>query len=182
MSQAHEIPATLQLPAARAVTWLNGLGCRLILIPTREALDCSCCISWVIHWVPEAYGMLKVSPCPDLTPLPHRLGFVQVLTPLGVTFQPWLASRLCAIPAQRALEDGGLVHQVGEGLAEVQLLDDRAVAGAALEVHHEVVDAPDGLRIQRVAGQRVGTGGGARGLGRGILLGQVADVDLLPAG
>src|SRR5260370_29335484 len=97
MSQLHGIFATLQLPPARAVTWLNGLGCRLILIPTREALDCSCCISWVIHWVPEAYGIVNSNCCPDLTPLPHRLGFVQVLTPFGVIFQPWLDSRLFAL-------------------------------------------------------------------------------------
>src|SRR5690348_1894442 len=97
MSQLHGILATLQLPAARAVTWLNGLGCRLILIPTREPLDCSCCISWVTHWVPVAYGRLNCRPWPCLTPGPHRLGLVQVLTPLGVIFQPWLDSRLLAL-------------------------------------------------------------------------------------
>src|SRR5215472_13125561 len=92
MSQLHGILATLQLPAARAVTWLNGLGCRLNLIPASEALDCSCCISWVIHVVPVAYGRLNCRPWPCLMPGPHLLGSVQVLTPSGVTFHPWLDS------------------------------------------------------------------------------------------
>ena len=44
-----------------------------------------------------AYGRLNDRPWPDLTPLPHWLGLVQVLVPLGTTFQPWLDSRLLAL-------------------------------------------------------------------------------------
>jgi hypothetical protein len=41
--------------------------------------------------------MLNCSPCPCLIPGPHLAGSVQVLTPFGVTFHPWLDSRLLAL-------------------------------------------------------------------------------------
>src|SRR6266568_4218818 len=97
-SQSHGIFATTQLPAAIAVTWSNGLGSRFSLIPIDAAFDCSCVISDVIHDTPVAYGKLKLSPVPFLIPGPHLAGSVQVLTPSGTTFQPWLASRFFALP------------------------------------------------------------------------------------
>src|SRR5580700_10902981 len=96
MSQLHGIFATTQLPAASAVTWSNGLASKFSLIPIDDALDCSCVISAVTQATPVAYGRLKLSPWPILTPAPHRLGLVQVETPPGTTFQPWLVSRLLA--------------------------------------------------------------------------------------
>src|SRR5215469_4955034 len=92
MSQPQEILATTQLPAASAVTWLNGSGTRLSLIPTVAALEARCVISDSIHAVPVAYGRVKLIPCPFLIPGPHRLGLAQVDTPPGFTVQPWLAS------------------------------------------------------------------------------------------
>src|SRR5215472_19265619 len=96
MSQAHEVCATMQFGAATAVTWLNGFGVRLILMPSCEALDCSWVISDSIQEVPLAYGRLKTSACPFLTPAPHLAGSVQVVEPFGTTFQPWLVSRVFA--------------------------------------------------------------------------------------
>src|SRR5215472_17413940 len=96
MSQLHGSLATLQFPAARAVTWLNGLGCRVILMPTSDALDCSWVISCSIHCVPVAYGRLNAIAWPDLIPAPHLAGSVQVVLPLGTTCQPWLVSRALA--------------------------------------------------------------------------------------
>src|SRR5271169_3423475 len=93
MSQSQGILATTQLPAASAVTWSNGLGTRLSLIPTAAALAARCVISDSIHAVPVAYGRVKLSPCPFLIPGPHRAGSAQVDTPPGTTVQPWLASR-----------------------------------------------------------------------------------------
>src|ERR1700691_3771803 len=91
----------MQLPAARAVTWLNGLASRFSLIPIAAALDCSWVISEVIQDTPVAYGKLKLSPVPAVIPAPHSSaaepGFTQVVTPFGTTFQPWLVSRSLAL-------------------------------------------------------------------------------------
>src|SRR5579872_2469071 len=96
MSQAQEMCATTQLPPPMAVTWLNGLGSRLSLMPSVLALDCSCVISEAIQSVPVAYGRLKVSAWPFLMPVPHADGLVQVVLPLSTTFQPWLVNRFLA--------------------------------------------------------------------------------------
>src|SRR5258708_2800535 len=98
MSHPHETLATLQLPAAAAITWFKGSGSRFSLIPILAALDCNCRISDAIQPVPVAYGRLKVRPVPLVMPGPHRLGVTQVDTPFGTTFQPLLASRLLAWP------------------------------------------------------------------------------------
>src|SRR5258706_9239040 len=102
MSQSHGIFATLQLPPARAVTCANGLGSRLSLIPIVAAFDCSCCITDPIHAVPLAYGMVKLSVEPAVTPAPQSRaavpGFTQVDVPFGTIFQPLLASRVFALP------------------------------------------------------------------------------------
>src|SRR5208282_3202749 len=92
MSQLHGVFATTQLPPASATTWANGLGSRSSLIPTAVALDLSWVISASIHAVPDAYGRVKLSPCPFLIPGPHRPGSAQLDTPSGTTVQPWLAS------------------------------------------------------------------------------------------
>src|ERR1700743_4030883 len=92
MSQAHEMCAATQLPPAIAVTWLNGFGSRLSLMPTVLAFDWSWVISDAIQSVPVLYGRGKLSACPCLTPAPHSDGVLQVVTPLGTTFQPWLVS------------------------------------------------------------------------------------------
>src|ERR1700722_3475936 len=92
MSQLHEILATTQLPAAIAVTWLNGLGSRLSLMPTCDALDWSWVISCAIPSVPVAYGRVKDSCWPCLMPAPHLAGSVQEVVPPATTFQPWLVS------------------------------------------------------------------------------------------
>src|SRR5580704_14252777 len=97
MSQLQELWVTTQLPPPMPVTWLNGLGSRLILMPTVLALDCSWVISDAIHSVPVAYGRLKVSAWPCFTPVPHSDGLVQVVLPLLTTFQPWLVSRSLAL-------------------------------------------------------------------------------------
>jgi len=41
---------------------------------------------------------LKLSPLPLVMPGPHRLRLLHVLTPFGFTVQPWLVSRLLALP------------------------------------------------------------------------------------
>src|SRR6185312_8631903 len=97
MSQLQDSLATTQLPAAMAVTWSNGLGCRFSLIPTDAALACSWVISEVIQPTPVAYGRLKLRPEPWLIPGPHLAGSVQVVTPFGTTFQPWLVSSFFAL-------------------------------------------------------------------------------------
>src|SRR5271165_3110085 len=97
MSQSHGILATTQLPAASAVTWLNGLGSRFSLIPSASALDCSWVISASVQADPVAYGKLKFSAVPAVIPGPHRLGVAQVVVPPGTTVQPWLVSRLLAL-------------------------------------------------------------------------------------
>src|SRR5262249_17561248 len=97
MSQAQEMCATTQFPPAIAVTWLNGLGSRLILMPIVLAFDCSCVISDAIQSVPVAHGMVELSACPCLTPGPHSAGWTQVVVPLGTTCQPWLLSSSLAL-------------------------------------------------------------------------------------
>src|SRR5215469_7104318 len=97
MSQLQEVCATTQLGAPMAVTWLNGLGSRFSLIPTSAAFDCSWLISESIQLTPVAYGKLNTSWWPLLIPGPQRLGSWQVVTPLGTTFQPWLASSALAL-------------------------------------------------------------------------------------
>src|ERR1700685_2916918 len=97
MSQSQEMCATTQLPAAIAVTWSNGLGSRLSLMPTPEALDCSWVISCAIQSVPVAYGRVKESGWPCLMPAPHLAGSVQVVVPFGTTVQPLLVSRSFAL-------------------------------------------------------------------------------------
>lgn len=63
-----------------------------------DALDCSCVISDSIQDVPVAYGRVNDSPWPALTPAPHLPGSVQVVVPLGVTFQPLPLSSCLAFP------------------------------------------------------------------------------------
>ena len=41
---------------------------------------------------------LKLSPVPAVIPEPHLDASEQVVTPFGLTVQPWLASRLLALP------------------------------------------------------------------------------------
>ena len=62
-------------------------------MPSVLALDCSWVISDAIQSVPVAYGRVKVSAWPCLTPVPHSDGLVQVVLPVRTTFQPWLVSR-----------------------------------------------------------------------------------------
>src|SRR5215472_19103700 len=123
-SQSHGIFATLQLAAARAVTWANGLGARFSLIPIRAALDCSCAISASIQANPVAYGRLKLRAVPAVIPAPQYPGavpgFTQVVVPFGTTFQPLLASRSLALP--------GLY---GYGSPALPLPDSQLVTGAA---------------------------------------------------
>src|ERR1700722_13250109 len=97
MSQSQELWVTTQLPPPIPVTWLNGLGSRLSLMPSVLALDCSWVISEEIQSTPVAYGRLKVSAWPIFTPAPHSDGFVHVVLPFGTTFQPWLVSRSLAL-------------------------------------------------------------------------------------
>ncbi len=98
MSQLHEVCATWQLGAEIAVTWLNGLGSRLILMPSCEALDCSCVISDSIQEVLVAYGRVNDKASrPAWTPGPHLAGVVQVVEPLATTFQPLLVSSCLAM-------------------------------------------------------------------------------------
>src|ERR1700685_4058111 len=92
MSQLQEMCATTQLPAASAVAGLNGLGSRLSLMPAPAALDWSWVISCSIQVVPVAYGRVKESAWPCLTPAPHLAGSVQVVVPPGTTFQPFAVS------------------------------------------------------------------------------------------
>ena len=81
MSQSHGALITTQLPPATESTCASGRGSRLSLIPTAPALDASWVISAAIHAVPDAYGSVKLSPCPFLIPAPHRAGSAQVDTP-----------------------------------------------------------------------------------------------------
>src|SRR5579871_5417589 len=118
MSQLHEVLATTQLGAATEVTWLNGLGSRLSLMPMVLALDWSWVISWAIHSVPVAYGRLKVSGWPCLTPGPHLDGVWQVVEPLGTTCQPLLLS-----------SDEALVGLYGNGSPCLPLADRYCVDG-----------------------------------------------------
>src|ERR1700733_3785430 len=97
MSQLQELCVTTQLPPPIAVTWLNGLGSRLSLMPSVLALDCSCVISEAIQSVPVAYGRVKLSAWPFFTPAPHSDGLVQVVLPPFTTSQPWLVSRSLAL-------------------------------------------------------------------------------------
>src|ERR1700678_3656578 len=97
MSQLQEMCATTQLPAANAVTWLNGLGSRLSLMPAPAALDWSWVISCSIQVVPVAYGRVKESAWPCLMPAPHLVGSVQVVVPPATTVQPLLESSCFAL-------------------------------------------------------------------------------------
>src|ERR1700722_7587882 len=101
MSQLQLVFATTQLGAPMAVTWLNGFGSRLSLMPTSEAFDCSWVISWAIQLVPVEKGRLYTSVWPLAMPAPHWVGPVpgswQVVTPFATTFQPWLVSSCLAL-------------------------------------------------------------------------------------
>src|ERR1039458_8187779 len=46
--------------------------------------------------------MLNEIPSPLLIPVPHRLGFWQVVVPPGTTFQPWLDSSWLAVDGENA--------------------------------------------------------------------------------
>src|SRR6201992_943091 len=96
MSQLHGIFPTTQLPPAP--TWLAGLGSRFSLMPTCAAFDWSSVITDAIQAPPLAYGKLKLMVLPAGIPGPHLAGSTQVLTPPGMTFHPWLASRALALP------------------------------------------------------------------------------------
>ena len=65
-------------------------------MPTVLAFDWSWVISDAIQSVPVLYGRVKLSACPCLTPAPHSDGVLQVVTPFGTTFQPWLVSSCLA--------------------------------------------------------------------------------------
>ena len=79
----------------------NGAEVRLIWMPASENCDLSACISWLVTTAPLPYLSEKLSPVPAGMPAPQSLAPVpaltQVVTPLGLTFQPWLDSSLTAV-------------------------------------------------------------------------------------
>src|SRR5262249_5008610 len=97
MSQLQGVLATTQLPAASSPTRVDASGLRFSWMPSRAALDRSWFISSALQAASEAYGKVNCRPCPCLIPGPHRLGAVHVLTPSGMTFQPWLVSSALAL-------------------------------------------------------------------------------------
>src|ERR1700756_4480608 len=60
--------------------------------------------------------MLNEIPSPDLMPVPHRLGFEQVVVPPGTTFHPWLVSRDFAVEGENAHGVNGIAEVLTSGL------------------------------------------------------------------
>ena len=152
-------PRVLVHGASRLMIESNGAEVRLSWMPAWAKLDLSACISSFTWRMPLAYCSEKLRGVPAAMPGPQwpapDPGDVQVVTPLGLTAQPWLDSSLTAVAGgsghgprrrvdvgvgrdrrdravvgvaetlQRALEVRGLVDERLHGLPEVGLRDDR---------------------------------------------------------
>src|SRR3954447_14812939 len=87
--------------AAPAITVLNGAEPRSSLMPSLDAVDCSACIDWPTHSMPEASCSRNSSLAPFTPPAPHWFapdpGRLQVLRPFSLMSQPWASRSFCAL-------------------------------------------------------------------------------------